>query len=571
MGIGDMDYNAVANGNILRKKKLEVVPAGIASAPAIAAQQSTNQPAAAPGGISIGAGKPPTIYGNGGLPAPVVEQGIATMRNQMAQPQTGGGWSLGSGQKPTIYGNGGLSAPVVQQGIDKMRPQLSAVPAPAAQQPTDPNPEPAQMVIDGVKYGPAPTKTLNPLTAMAQGFGATASMVGNAVTPAPFDNRAAARLEANRAGLNAEAAPATAPSAAPGAPVMAGNTASAVDPRAQHQAILNGSQSVADQSAIDALKPKPGIDEGILRVTEMPAGSRAPMGSGFDSADRRLGGRDISKQKLFTNVGGDGTAGMSAAGGITQGIAAPSVGNPNLGTADDNMRQIANIRALNDTTPQGGMSILGDGGIEEANAEKTARWRQDDLVEKASRGNQAAVGAAINANASTSNAMTAANASANAEAGRQGIAARGQDMAAKSEAARLAGNPNDNALKQAQAQGIAATTDSSRMIADIQKRAMAGDAQAMAVYQSLTGKKSDTNLREQFMETGGGQEWDEKAGAMRNVPKRLVDLRTGQEVAPPGAAKQTGPSQADLEHTAKKHGMTVEQVKAKLAQQQGAK
>ena len=34
--------------------------------------------------------------------------------------------------------------------------------------------------------------------------------------------------------------------------------------------------------------------------------------------------------------------------------------------------------------------------------------------------------------------------------------------------------------------------------------------------------------------------------------------------------QQAGPSQADLEHTAKKYGMTVEQVKAKLAQQQGA-
>lgn len=64
-----------------------------------------------------------------------------------------------------------------------------------------------------------------------------------------------------------------------------------------------------------------------------------------------------------------------------------------------------------------GINILGDGGIEAANAEKTARWRQDELLEKASRGNQNAVAAAIHANAS-----------GDAEARRNEIAIRGQDL-----------------------------------------------------------------------------------------------------------------------------------------------
>lgn len=64
-----------------------------------------------------------------------------------------------------------------------------------------------------------------------------------------------------------------------------------------------------------------------------------------------------------------------------------------------------------------GINILGDGGIEAANAEKTARWRQDELLEKASRGNQGAVAAAIQANAS-----------GDAEARRNEIALRGQDL-----------------------------------------------------------------------------------------------------------------------------------------------
>ena len=32
------------------------------------------------------------------------------------------------------------------------------------------------------------------------------------------------------------------------------------------------------------------------------------------------------------------------------------------------------------------------------------------------------------------------------------------------------------------------------------------------------------------MTVGGGQEWDNQAGVMRNVPQSLVDLRTGQPV-----------------------------------------
>ena len=49
----------------------------------------------------------------------------------------------------------------------------------------------------------------------------------------------------------------------------------------------------------------------------------------------------------------------------------------------------------------------------------------------------------------------------------------------------------------------------------------------------LSGKVSDP--KDNFMVVGGGQEWDEKAGAMRNVPQRLIDLRTGKEVGTPAS------------------------------------
>lgn len=50
----------------------------------------------------------------------------------------------------------------------------------------------------------------------------------------------------------------------------------------------------------------------------------------------------------------------------------------------------------------------------------------------------------------------------------------------------------------------------------------------------LSGK-GEGDLRNNFMTVGGGQEWDAQAGVMRNVPQRLVDLRSGQEAGSPQA------------------------------------
>lgn len=88
-----------------------------------------------------------------------------------------------------------------------------------------------------------------------------------------------------------------------------------------------------------------------------------------------------------------------------------------------------------------GVGILGDGGVEAANAEKTARWRQDDLLEKASRGNQGAVAAAIHANATS-----------DAEAQRNEIAIRGQDLGygARMAAQGLTARGQDIGLQRAQ-------------------------------------------------------------------------------------------------------------------------
>lgn len=60
---------------------------------------------------------------------------------------------------------------------------------------------------------------------------------------------------------------------------------------------------------------------------------------------------------------------------------------------------------------------------------------------------------------------------------------------------------------------------------------------------ALSGKTTDP--KDNFMVVGGGQEWDAAAGAMRNVPQRLVDLRTGQDVGDTGQGGKPMPAPAD--------------------------
>lgn len=60
---------------------------------------------------------------------------------------------------------------------------------------------------------------------------------------------------------------------------------------------------------------------------------------------------------------------------------------------------------------------------------------------------------------------------------------------------------------------------------------------------TLQGRSAESaNLRNNFMTAGGGQEWDPQAGAVRNVPQRVIDLRTGREV---GAAQGGGQAPSD--------------------------
>ena len=109
-------------------------------------------------------------------------------------------------------------------------------------------------------------------------------------------------------------------------------------------------------------------------------------------------------------------------------------------------------------------------------------------------------------------------------------------------------------------EGARMTIDQARQLSSLQQQYLAAgndpEKQKALAQQiaALSGRGKDGgNLKDNFLVVGGGQEWDERAGAMRNVPQSVVDLRTGQPVggvsagapkaqpAPPEGAKLTGP------------------------------
>lgn len=146
--------------------------------------------------------------------------------------------------------------------------------------------------------------------------------------------------------------------------------------------------------------------------------------------------------------------------------------------------------------PAGGYApgILGDGGVEAANAEKTQRWRQDDLLRLATRGNQAAIGALLNSDghrdvAAMNNETSRQNAgvAAQRESNRDQVTMRGQDLNAQNELLRLQGNPLDNQTKQlslTQAQQIGKLQD-----AVLNGKTPEEQAAAAAKIRALYGKQ----------------------------------------------------------------------------------
>ena len=65
-------------------------------------------------------------------------------------------------------------------------------------------------------------------------------------------------------------------------------------------------------------------------------------------------------------------------------------------------------------------------------------------------------------------------------------------------------------------------------------------AQLVSQYPDVF-ERDKGSAKDNFIVAGGGQEWDAASGTMRNVPQRVIDVRTGQEIGTQGSASQRLP------------------------------
>lgn len=174
-----------------------------------------------------------------------------------------------------------------------------------------------------------------------------------------------------------------------------------------------------------------------------------------------------------------------------------------------------------------GIGIMGDGGIEADNAEKTARWRQDDLLAKARfnpAAGQVALESARGQNHIAAETVRGGNQMAT-EQGRNAVAMRGQDMTAKNEANKLS---IDAPYRMAQTAGLEQQTRSATAIADLQQKAMSGDAKAIETLRALNGKTNQATDR--FMAVQGGEEIGPDGMTKIKRPGGVFDAQTGRFV-----------------------------------------
>lgn len=189
---------------------------------------------------------------------------------------------------------------------------------------------------------------------------------------------------------------------------------------------------------------------------------------------------------------------------------------------DRHARANAITQSIIDKQPMGGIAVLADPN-EAANAEKTARWRQDDLLAQAKGGNRAAGEVAQEVARGQSHIASEAirgGTQLASEQGRNAVTMRGQDINAQSDANRIAGNPLDNQIKQNQVAAGAMTNANAKQLQDLH-----------AAYGSETDPAKQRAIAEQIRVLSG------KGGA-----DRFLVVPGGEEIGPDGMTKIRRPS-----------------------------
>ena len=162
------------------------------------------------------------------------------------------------------------------------------------------------------------------------------------------------------------------------------------------------------------------------------------------------------------------------------------------------------------------------------NAEKTRRWRNDELVSLATRGNQGAIASLINAEggrgvAEMGNETQRRNAELAAQVAnnRDKLTMRGQDLNAQNELARLLGNPLDQQSKQLELkkQGI---------ISGLFDKANSGDQEALAKYNALVNGSKEPNYSNRYITLPNRKTYNDMGQITGEEPGGVFDAKTGQ-------------------------------------------
>ncbi len=462
---------------------------------------------------------------------------------------------------------------------DEQRKKRQAVGQPAAPAAitdgivTTPNPRPKTILIGGIPHLDLgdQQKYPGPISMAADAVAGTVGYIANA----PFDR--SSRLDANRAGLDSssEVAAEQQRQAAAAKP-------QAVTAAASQATTPIGIASMTPEQRFKAADAYGNAVDKATGVSSSGAQGITGMAKRFDTYAKNpdvLAMRNAREELLGSDIqfetGPDGRLRISNSGSPAHAAAnAAQAGGQATGqTANQQPVQVGmlpaaqgtpmEMRGVNDIMEReknargemidsmikanggNGIGIMGDGGIEADNAEKTARWRQDDLLAKA-RFNPAAGQVALESSRGQNHIATEAVRGGNqmaTEQGRNAVAMRGQDMTAQNEANRLS---IDAPYRLAQAAGQEQQNRSASTIADLQQRARTGDAKAIETLRAINGKGIQATDR--FMAVQGGEEIGPDGMTKIKRPGGVFDAQTGRfvEMNP----QQGGPgkfSKADVE------------------------
>lgn len=221
-------------------------------------------------------------------------------------------------------------------------------------------------------------------------------------------------------------------------------------------------------------------------------------------------------------------------GRVASAMAQPQAGGfraPTVNTsANDFTTREALRRAKMDATSLIHSSSWAPKGSGKAAQERYSQMQQADLAAQAQQGTMDMQAMGFNAGMAREQlqqdgALQRALIGQSTDAARLGLEER-----------RLSGEETTRGFQTRQAQRIEQAQQ-----AYLSAKTPAEKAAALKQMNALNGKSEDVDLRKRFMESGGGQEWDENARVMRNLPKHIIDLQTGKPVGGGGSTPANTP------------------------------